>query len=96
MERMRKTEQYLSHDLIEAIQALPLSRDVLHCGQTFAVSPFDLYANCPQCRARIKVRAFSGLVEIEDVFDAVFAWMNRPGTESAVCERQKVIAEDSE
>ena len=82
--------------LIDAIHALPLSRDVLHCGQPFAVSPFDLYANCPQCRARIKVRAFSGLVEIEDVFDAVFAWINQPGAESAMQERRKVIAEESE
>ena len=94
---METIMEYLPNaNLIEAIQALPLSRDVLHCEQTFAVSPFDIYADCPHCKARIKVRSFSGLVEIEDVFDAVFAWMNRPGTESAVCERQKVIAEDSE
>jgi hypothetical protein len=96
MEMMRRTERDLSHDLIDAIQVLPLSRKVAHCGQTFAVSPFDIYANCPQCGANIKVRSFSGLVEIEDVFDAVFVWMNQPGAEAVVRERRKVIAEDGE
>jgi hypothetical protein len=96
MEMMRKTDPNLSHDLIDAIQALPLSREIAHCGQTFAVPPFDLYANCPQCAAHIKVRSFTGLVDIEDVFDAVFAWMNQPGAESVVRQRQKVIAENGE
>ena len=82
--------------LIDAIQSLPQSRDVTHCGQTFAFSPFDVYATCPKCGTRIKVRSFSGLVEIEDVFDAVFAWMNQPGAESVVRDRRRVIAEDDE
>jgi hypothetical protein len=39
------------------------------------VSPFAIYARCPKCREELKVRAHSGGLEIEDVFDAVFQWM---------------------
>jgi hypothetical protein len=41
------------------------------------------------------VRAFSGVEEIEDVFDAVFEWMNRPQAREAVERRLGVLAEES-
>lgn len=96
MEMMRRTEPDISPDLLDAIQALPVSRDVSHCGQTFSVSPFDIYGTCPVCGKRVKVRSFGGTSEIEDVFDAVFAWMNQPGAESVARDRRKVIGEDRE
>ncbi len=83
-------------DLLEEIRSFPVKRQVEHCGQTFFVSPFDFYAECPQCRTRIKVRSFSGVIEIEDVFDAVFAWMNRAGAEAIVRRRQQEIKEDED
>jgi hypothetical protein len=94
MELKRNTEVEIPSDLLEAIETLPLHREVRHCGETFQVSPFDIYADCPRCGSRIKVRSFAGGVEIEDVFDAVFAWMIQPGTEEIVRRRQHVLQQD--
>ncbi|HTU92090.1 MAG TPA: hypothetical protein VMF69_18545 [Gemmataceae bacterium] len=79
---------------LESIESFPLHREVRHCGETCHVSPFDIYARCPRCGARIKVRSFAGGVEVEDVFDAVFAWMNQPGAEELVRRRQQVLQQD--
>jgi hypothetical protein len=84
----------LSVELVQAIRAFPVQREAQHCGVAFAVDPFAFYADCPACRARIKVRSFSGCTEIEDVFDAVFEWMSRPGAKEAAQRRQKVLEED--
>ena len=82
--------------LLEAIRSFPLEREIEHCGIRMTVPAFDLYAECPQCGARIKVRAFSGTEEIEDVFDAVFEWMNRPMAQKVVKRRLKALAEESD
>ena len=78
-------------DLIEAIRSFPVGRGVEHCGTRFVAPPFDVYVDCPQCGARIKVRSFSGVSEIEDVFDAVFEWMNWPEARG----RQAALKEES-
>jgi hypothetical protein len=82
--------------LLEEIRSFPVKREVEHCERTFCVSPFNFYAECPQCHARIKVRSFSGVTEIEDVFDAVFEWMTRPGAEEIVRRRQQEMKEDDD
>jgi hypothetical protein len=84
----------ISDDLLEAIRSFPVQRDIEHCGVHFSVSPFDFYAQCPQCGARIKVRSFAGGGEIEDVFDAVFEWMTRPKAQEAAERRQAVLEEE--
>ncbi len=71
MEVKVHTDLITAHDLLEAIRSFPLKRLLEHCGTQFLVAPFDFHATCPQCRTRIKVRSFSGVSEIEDVFDAV-------------------------
>ena len=81
-------------DLLDAIRSLPVARDVEHCGVRFEVSPFAIYATCPRCGERVKVRAFSAGAEVEDVFDAVFEWMNRPGAAQVAESRRTLIAED--
>jgi hypothetical protein len=88
------TDADISQSLPDAIAAFPLTRKVTHCGAVFAVSPFDIYAICPVCKARLKVRAFSAGMEIEDVFDAVFTWLNQPGAKEIAQRRQQQIAED--
>jgi hypothetical protein len=80
--------------LLEGIRSFPVKRQLEHCGHTFCVSPFDFYAECPQCHARIKVRSFSGVTEIEDVFDAVFEWMTQPGAEEIARRRRQIIEQD--
>lgn len=84
----------VSRELIDAIQALPVRRDVTHCGTAFQVSPFAFYAVCPACGARVKLRSFAAVPELEDVFEAVFAWMNQPGAEAAARDRRAEIAAD--
>ena len=85
-----------TQELAEAIESLPLLREVHHCGESFSVSPFAIYAECPVCHSRIKVRTFSAATELEDVFDAVFTWMNQPGAQELVQQRQQTIAADSD
>jgi hypothetical protein len=86
----------LSPELIDAVHALPSRREVEHCSATFTVSPFDIYAVCPRCGTRLKVRSFSAVPEIEDVFDAVFEWMNTPAGREAAERRLREIAADGD
>lgn len=82
--------------LVDAIRSFPARREVEHCGQSLAVSPFDYYATCPQCGTRIKVRSFSGVPELEDVFDAVFEWMGQPETRDVAQRRRDEIEADTD
>ncbi len=84
----------ISEALIEAIRSFPAHRDVEHCGVHFEADPFGVYATCPRCGARIKLRSYSGTTEIEDVFDAVFGWMAQPGAADAAKRRQVALMED--
>jgi hypothetical protein len=86
----------VSTALLDAIAAFPLAREVSHCGTVFRVSPFDIYATCPVCNARVKVRSFAATLELEDVFDAVFAWMAQPGAAELARRRQQQIASDAD
>src|SRR5712692_10487981 len=82
--------------LLEAIRSFPLEREVEHCGIRITVPAFDIYAECPQCGARIKQRSFSGTEEIEDVFDAIFEWMNRPMAQEVVKRRLTALEEETD
>ena len=77
MKRQHHSSSEISADLLEAIRSFPLERVVEHCGTHFTVSPFDTYAHCPHCGARMKVRSYSAAGEIEDIFDAVFESLSR-------------------
>jgi hypothetical protein len=79
-------------DVIEAIRAFPVRREIKHCGTRIAVDPFESYADCPHCGSRIKVRSFAATPEIEDIFDAVFEWMNREGALEVAKHRQGALA----
>jgi hypothetical protein len=84
----------ITEDLLDAIRRFAVRREVEHCGVRIEIDPFDFYAECPQCRTRMKVRSFSGHYEIEDVFDAVFEWMNVFVAEEVARRRQAAIAAD--
>ena len=81
----------IPQNLIEALRIFPLEREVEHCGKRWAVSPFDFYANCPGCGGQIKLRGFSAVDELEDIFDAVFEWMRQAGAAEWVSRRQKAL-----
>ena len=81
-------------ELLETIRDFPVERKVEHCGAEFAAAPFDFYAECPRCGTRLKLRSFSATLEIEDVFDALFEWMNQPGALESARRRQMALAEE--
>ena len=86
----------VSSELLEAIRSFPPRREVEHCGQKLMAPPFDFYTICPSCGTRIKLRSFSAAPEIEDVFDAVFAWMNQPETRDVAERRREHIEADQD
>jgi hypothetical protein len=86
----------VSGELLDAIRNFPRQRETEHCGARIVVSPFDTYAQCPHCGSQIKMRSFSGVTEIEDVFDAVFEWLERPETQELAKKRQRQLAEDDD
>jgi hypothetical protein len=98
MELKHQPSVELSGDLLDAIRNFPVQREAEHCGSRIVVSPFDIYAQCPHCGSRIKMRSFSAVTEIEDVFDAVFEWLNRPEAQEVARrrhERLQTIANNS-
>jgi hypothetical protein len=90
------TDVKVTPELLEAITTFPVRREVHHCGTTFTAPSLDLYSTCPTCGARLKLRSFSGVPELEDVFDAVLAWMHQPGAETVARQRVAEIAADSD
>ncbi len=92
----KSPELMIPMELIEAIRSFPATQQVNHCGQTMSSPAFEIYANCPQCGARIKVRSFAGAAEIEDVFDAVFAWISHPENAEVARRRMAEVAADAD
>ncbi len=83
-------------EIIDLIRDFPVTRQVEHCGQRFSVSSLDTYARCPRCGAQIKLRSYSAVPEIEDVFDAILGWMQQKGAEEVVRRRQAELEADSD
>ncbi len=92
----KSPELIIPSELIEAIRSFPTARQVEHCGQSFSIGTFDIYAKCPQCAKRLKVRSFAAATEIEDVFDAVFGWMSQPENAELARQRMADIAADED
>jgi len=82
----------ISRELIEAIRAFPVRREIEHCGARIAFDPSDFYVVCPRCGVRIKARSFSASPEIEDVFDALFEWLNQEEARDVARRRQAALA----
>jgi hypothetical protein len=89
-------EREISPGLTGAIENFPTQREVNHCGETFSVSSFAFYADCPKCRTRVKVRSFGAAPEIEDLFDSFFAWMGCGDNARVAADRIREIAADSD
>jgi hypothetical protein len=84
----------IGSELIDAIRNFPVRREVEHCGSSIAADPFEFYVECTHCGARIKVRSFAATPELEDVFDAVFEWMNQEAARGVAERRQLAIASE--
>ena len=94
MQINKETSFEIQSELLDAIRSFPLQRHLEHCGVQMAASPFNFYVECPACGSRVKLRAFSAAPELEDVFDAVFEWLDRPGAEEIARKRRQAIADD--
>ena len=81
----------VSSELLEAIETYPTTREATHCGSAFRVSSLAIYGVCPVCGTKVKLRSFSGQPELEDIFDAVFSWMQQPGALETISERRREI-----
>jgi hypothetical protein len=84
----------ISEELLDSIRSFPVRREVEHCGMGIALDPFAFYAECPRCGTQIKVRSFTAGAEIEDVFEAVFEWMNRPDAQKVADQRRLDLASE--
>ena len=91
---MKNDNSSIPIGLLDAIKNFPVKRPVSHCGRTFDVPVFDIYATCPECGSRIKIRSFTAVEDIEDVFDAVFEWSLKSGAIEAMHRRTSEIADD--
>lgn len=90
------TDLNVTPELLEAIAHFPVSREVHHCGTSFNVSPLDFHAKCPTCGTRLKLRSFSGVPELEDVFDAVLTWMSQADATAIAQKRLAEIEADAD
>jgi hypothetical protein len=75
---MTDEDRLVSYELIEAINAFPIQREIKHCDSSLSVTPFDFYAVYPKFETEMKLGLFSGVTELEDVFDTVFEWLAHP------------------
>lgn len=92
MTTLQADEIAIAPELIDAIRQFPTAREVSHCGLTFTASPLAIYAECPHCGQRLKLRSFASVPEIDDAIDAVLEWMNDPAAQAAAEARRIEIA----
>lgn len=92
----KRKDLSISASLLEAIQSFPLQREMAHCGQKFRASSLDIYGICPRCGQEVKLRSFSAVPELEDVFDAFIAWTLKSGVMEVIARRQKALKEELE
>jgi hypothetical protein len=79
-------------DLIEEIRVLPRTKSFTCCGRTMDVSTLDMYAQCPTCGKRSKLRGYGAIgTEIQDVIDAVLRWMGTGQEFERILQRKKAM-----
>ena len=80
--------------LIDKIKKLPHERIFVcpKCGWHGAASILSIYTDCPQCSTRLKLRGYGAIGdEVEDVVDAVLAWMGSGTTMDAAMNRKEEL-----
>ncbi len=71
---------------IDMIEDYPVVRIVeFDChGTKLKVNPLDIYANCPKCSSRVKIRAFSSYPsEVQDLLVKAKEWLDSANEELA-------------
>jgi hypothetical protein len=78
--------------IMEEIGALPRTKPFSCCGQTREVCTLDIYALCPVCQKKSKLRGFFPIgTEIQDVIDAVLKWMGTGKEFEMILQRKREI-----
>src|SRR3972149_10897715 len=84
-------------DVIKDIENLSHYREYIcsQCGQKQKIYILRIHAGCEKCGARSKLRGFASIgSEIEDVIDAVLAWLGNGVDRESAMQRKGII--DSE
>jgi transcription elongation factor Elf1 len=85
-------------NLIDMINKLAHERKFIcpKCGRRSVVSILSIYADCPQCSTRLKLRGYGAIGdEVEDVVDAVLAWMGSGAMMDAAMKRKEELDRSS-
>ena len=62
------------------------------CGHHSTASILSMYADCPQCSTRLKLRGHAAIGdEVEDVVDAVLRWMGSGRAMEAAMRRKEEL-----
>lgn len=83
-------------NVIEEIENLPHYREFTcnHCGYKQKAYILTIQVNCENCHTRMKVRGYASIgSEIEDVVDAVLAWIGQNKEYELAMERKHQIDE---
>jgi hypothetical protein len=96
MDLKGNTVPEVSLDLLESIRRYPVEREVSHCGVQWTVPALEFYSICPKCKQPVKLRSYAATAELEDVFDAVFEWMNQPQAEAIANRRRQTLAAEDD
>ena len=86
-------------DVIERIEDLPHYRDFTcsHCGHRQRTYTLLIQVQCEKCNTRLKIRGHASIgAEIEDVIDAVLAWLGEGEEFEMAMQRKQVIGSNSE
>lgn len=84
-------------DVLEDIESLPHYREYVcpRCGHDNEEYVLIIQANCEKCDLRVKLRGFASIgTEIEDVIDAVLAWIGQDDEFELAMVRKQVIDSD--
>lgn len=84
-------------DVIDEIRKFPRTTSFTCCEKATEVSILQMYAPCPVCKTRTKLRGFGPIgTETQDLIDEVLAWMGTGHHLAAVLRRKSEIDEARE
>jgi DNA-directed RNA polymerase subunit RPC12/RpoP len=84
-------------DVISHIEGLPRYREYVcpTCGHNQRAYALVIQANCEECGARVKLRGYAAVgSEVEDVIDAVLAWLGDGEDFKLAMERKRTLDTD--
>lgn len=80
-------------EIIEGIENLPHYREFTcrQCGHRQRVYSLVVRSHCEKCKTSVKLRRYAASPEIEDIIDAVLAWLGEGEEFELAMKRKRVI-----